>query len=64
MSLFRQIIRLIIRKDSFRERQGNTNMDFGPCHTEMVNVACCDNQKQLIWQPIRFHISVEYAPEY
>ena len=25
MSLFRQIIRLIIRKDSFRERQGNTN---------------------------------------
>jgi len=25
MSLLRQIIRLIIRKDSFRERQGNTN---------------------------------------
>ena len=39
------------------------HMDFGTRHTEMVNVACCDNDKQPLRLPIRFSIGVEYKPE-
>ena len=35
------------------------HMDFGARHTEMANVACCDNFKQPIRLPIRFSINVE-----
>lgn len=54
-------VRFLIGGHIHETRERVAHMDFGPRHTEMVNVACCDNQKQLIRLPIRFHISVEYV---
>ena len=54
-------VRFLIGGHIHKTRERVAHMDFGPRHTEMVNVACCDNQKQLIRLPIRFHISVEYV---
>lgn len=56
-------VRFLIGGHIHETRERVAHMDFGPRHTEMVNAACCDNQKQLIRQPIRFHISVEYVRE-
>ncbi len=56
-------VRFLIGGHIHETRERVAHMDFGPRHTEMVNAACCNNQKQLIRQPIRFHISVEYVRE-
>ena len=54
-------VRFLIGGHIHETRERVAHMDFGPRHTEMVSVACCDNQKQLIRLPIHFHISVEYV---
>lgn len=54
-------VRFLVGGHIHEARERIAHMDFGESHTEMANVACCDNQKQLIRLPIRFHISVEYV---
>ena len=56
-------VRFLVGGHIHEARERIAHMDFGESHTEMANVACCDNQKQLIRLPIRFHVSVEYVPE-
>lgn len=56
-------VRFLIGGHIHETRKRIAHMDFGQRHTEMANVACCDNQKQLFRLPIRFHVSVEYVPE-
>ena len=50
-------VRFLIGGYVHETRERVAHMDFGPRHTEMVNIACCNNQKQLIRMPIRFTIN-------
>lgn len=52
-------VRFLIGGHIHETRERVAHMDFGPCHTEMVNVACCDNDKQPVWLPVHFTLSVE-----
>lgn len=56
-------IRFLVGGHLHETRERVAHMDFGEKHTEMANVACCDNYKQPVRKPIRFTISVEQAPE-
>ena len=51
-------IRFLIGGHIHESSERVAHMDFGDRHTEMANVACCDNQKRPARLPIRFTISV------
>lgn len=55
-------IRFLVGGHIHETKERIAHMDFGERHTEMANVACCDNQKQPIRQPIRFTVSVQKEP--
>lgn len=51
-------IRFFVGGHIHETRERVAHMDFGGHHTEMANVACCDNDKQFVRLPLRFTISV------
>lgn len=55
-------IRFLVGGHIHETRERVAHMDFGGHHTEMANVACCDNQKQPIRQPIHFTVGVQNEP--
>ena len=55
-------IRFLVGGHIHETRERVAHMDFGEHHTEMANVACCDNQKQPIRQPIHFTVGVQKEP--
>jgi len=52
-------IRFLVGGHIHEPRERIAHMDFGERHTEMANVACCDNQKNPIRFPILINISVK-----
>ena len=52
-------IRFLVGGHIHETRERIAHMDFGNSHTEMANVACCDNFKQPFRLPICFTINVE-----
>ena len=52
-------VRFLVGGHIHETRERIAHMDFGGHHTEMANVACCDNDKQPVRLPLRFSISVE-----
>lgn len=56
-------VRFLVGGHIHETRERIAHMDFGEHHTEMANVACCDNRKQLIRLPIRFSVSAKGVPE-
>lgn len=53
-------IRFLVGGHIHETRERIAHMDFENIHTEMANVACCDNFKQPFRLPICFTINVEY----
>ena len=52
-------IRFLVGGHIHETRERIAHMDFGNSHTEMANVACCDNFKQPFRLPICFTINIE-----
>ena len=56
-------IRFLVGGHIHETRERIAHMDFGERHTEMANVACCDNQKQPFRLPLRFYLDTLSEPD-